>query len=79
MSAMQRIALVTGAAMGFGKATASYLLSKGYIVACCDAAFVQNMPSDDYINELSSKGKANYYGLNSLNSESVDELNRLYP
>ena len=68
---MQRIALVTGAAMGFGKATASYLLSKGYVVACCDSSFVQQMPNDDYINEFANKGKVNYFGLDSLSTENV--------
>lgn len=74
---MQRIALVTGAAMGFGKATASHLLSKGFIVACCDSAFLQKMPSDDYIRDCATKGNVKYFGLDALSSENVPLLNGL--
>lgn len=74
---MQRIALVTGAAMGFGKATASHLLSKGFIVACCDSAFLQKMPSDDYIRESATKENVKCFGLDTLSSENVPLLNGL--
>lgn len=74
---MQRIALVTGAAMGFGKATASHLLSKGFIVACCDSAFLQKMPSDDYIRDCATKENVKYFGLDALSSENVPLLNGL--
>lgn len=74
---MQRIALVTGAAMGFGKATASHLLSKGFIVACCDSAFLQQMPSDDYLRDCTAKENVKYFGLDALSSENVPLLNGL--
>lgn len=42
MQSLTRIALITGAASGFGTATARLLASHGIKVACCDRSFIHN-------------------------------------
>lgn len=71
MQCVPKIALVTGAALGYGRATASLLLSKGYIVACCDSAFNEHTNDDNLLREVQGEGKALFYELNSLSSDSV--------
>lgn len=71
MQPLTRIALVTGAASGFGTATARLLASHGIKVACCDRSFIHKSPSSDLVDAIQGEGNTIFCGMDTLNSSDV--------
>lgn len=71
MQPLCKIAMVTGAASGFGLATAKRLLANGYKVACCDTAFSHSTPDEDYLDQLGEPENAMFFGMNPLSTNDV--------
>lgn len=71
MQCVNRIALVTGAASGFGLATAKSLVQQGFNVACCDTSFIHKSPDSSLMNIIHGKGKTIFCGMNSLSVSDV--------
>ena len=68
MQPLCKIAMVTGAASGFGLATAKKLIANGYKVACCDTAFSHGSPDEDYLEDQEN---AMFFGMNPLSTNDV--------
>ena len=71
MQPLCKIAMVTGAASGFGLATAKKLLASGYKVACCDTAFAHSTPDEDYLDQMEEQENAMFFGMNPLSTNDV--------
>lgn len=71
MQCINKIALVTGVASGFGLATAKSLVEQGFKVACCDMSFIHKSPDSDIIQRIHGKGNAIYCGMNALSVNHV--------
>ena len=71
MQKVYKIAMVTGAATGFGLATVKQLMASGYKVACCDTSFVHSAPDESFLEEIDGQGSAMFYGMNPLSTGDV--------
>ena len=71
MQSLTRIALITGAASGFGTATARLLASHGIKVACCDRSFIHKSPSSDLVDSIQGEGNTLFCGMDTLNPNDV--------
>lgn len=71
MQCINKIALVTGAADGFGLATVKLLIEKGYKVACCDSSFNHKSPDSNLVQSLHGIGNVLFCGMDSLNDNDV--------
>ena len=71
MQPLCKIAMVTGAASGFGLATAKRLLAIGYKVACCDTAFSHSTPDEAFLDQLEEPENAMFFGMNPLSTNDV--------
>ena len=79
MQSLTRIALVTGAASGFGTATARLLASHGIKVACCDRSFIHKSPSSDLVDAIQGEGNTLFCGMDTLNPNDVWLMQNDYP
>ena len=84
MQKVYKIAMVTGAATGFGLATVKQLMASGYKVACCDTSFVHSAPDESFLEEIDGQGSAMFYGMNPLSTGDVVSIalasrNRSHP
>ena len=71
MQYLNKIALVTGVASGFGLATAKSLVEQGFKVACCDTSFIHQSPDPDIIQMIHGKGNAIFCGMQPLSVNHV--------
>ena len=71
MQPLCKTAMVTGAASGFGLATAKRLLAIGYKVACCDTAFSHSTPDEAFLDQLEEPENAMFFGMNPLSTNDV--------
>ena len=71
MQCIHKIALVTGAADGFGLATVKALIQQGYKVACCDSSFIHKSPDSDLVDNIHGKGNALFCGMDPLSVNDV--------
>lgn len=71
MQRIAKVALVTGAASGFGEATARFLASHGFKVACCDRSFVHSSPDPELVESIQGEGNAIFCGMDTLNTNDV--------
>ena len=74
MQRIANVALVTGASSGFGEATARFLASHGFKVACCDRSFVHNSPDSELVESIQDEGSAIFCGMDTLNTNDVGSL-----
>ena len=79
MQPLCKIAMVTGAASGFGLATAKRLLAIGYKVACCDTAFSHSTPDEAFLDQLEEPENAMFFGMNPLSTTMCPPLVSLIP
>ncbi|KAM7458485.1 hypothetical protein BLSTO_00751 [Blastocystis sp. subtype 1] len=66
--------MVTGAASGFGLATAKRLLAIGYKVACCDTAFSHSTPDETFLDQLEEPENAMFFGMNPLSTNDITSV-----
>ena len=71
MQCINKIALVTGAADGFGLATVKLLIQQGYKVACCDSSFIHKSPDSNLAQSIHGSGNTLYCGMDSLSVSDV--------
>lgn len=71
MQCIHKIALVTGAASGFGFATAKSLVQQGFKVACCDSSFIHKSPDPSLVDLIHGKGNTLFCGMDPLSVNDV--------